>query len=58
MNGNPSPKPSDPKRASESAAAPAMPEAAPPADKSELDLEVEEIRLPERMKEGFVGQER
>ena len=58
MNRDPSPKPSDPERASEAAAAPAKPEGAPPTDKSELDLEVEEIKLPERMKEGFVGQER
>ena len=58
MNGDPTPKPSDPKRASESAAAPAKPEGAPPVDKIDLDLEVEEIKLPERLKEGFVGQER
>jgi hypothetical protein len=32
--------------------------ARPAAVGGELDLEVEEIRRPERMKEGFVGQER
>ena len=30
---------------------------APPVA-ADLDLEVEEIKLPERLKEGFVGQER
>jgi hypothetical protein len=38
--------------------APAAPSGAAPAPAGDLDLEVEEIKLPERLKEGFVGQER
>ena len=38
--------------------APPVVTSAPPAPAGDLDLEVEEIKLPERLKEGFVGQER
>jgi hypothetical protein len=58
MNGN---APNDPTEDAKAASgpAPAAPAgAAPPPPAGELDLEVEEIRRPPLMKEGFVGQER
>jgi hypothetical protein len=63
MNGNAPQDPSEGPKAA-SGPVPAVPtgaasspsSAAPPA--GDLDLEVEEIKLPERLKEGFVGQER
>jgi hypothetical protein len=68
MNGNAPQDPSEGPKA-ESGPAPSAPAgAAPPTNASapptgiaaagDLDLEVEEIKLPERLKEGFVGQER
>ena len=65
MNGN---APNDPTEDAKAASrpAPAAPAgtaptksiSAPPTPAGDLDLEVEEIKLPERLKEGFVGQER
>jgi hypothetical protein len=60
MNGN---APQDPSEGSKAAsgAVPAVPASAappPPPAAGDLDLEVLEIKLPERLKEGFVGQER
>ena len=46
------PAPTAPAGATPQRISPAPPVAA------DLDLEVEEIKLPERLKEGFVGQER
>ncbi len=58
MNGNAPQNPSDGPKAA-SGPVPAAPASAPPAPAAgDLDLEVEEIKLPERLKEGFVGQER
>ena len=60
MNGNaPNDPTEDAKAASRPApAAPASAAPPPPPAAGDLDLEVEEIKLPERLKEGFVGQER
>ncbi|HET6162956.1 MAG TPA: hypothetical protein VFG37_04775 [Planctomycetota bacterium] len=63
MNGNAPQDPSEgPKAASGPVpAVPAVPASAappPPPAAGDLDLEVLEIKLPERLKEGFVGQER
>jgi hypothetical protein len=58
MNGN---APNDPTEDSKAASGPvpaAPAGAAAPPPSAELDLEVEEIRRPPLMKEGFVGQER
>jgi hypothetical protein len=58
MNGNAPNDPSDDAKAA-SVPVPAAPAgAAPTPSAAELDLEVEEIRRPPLMKEGFVGQER
>jgi hypothetical protein len=60
MNGNAPQDPSDGQKAA-SGPVPAVPAGAappPPPAAGDLDLEVEEIKLPERLKEGFVGQER
>jgi len=60
MNGNAPQDPSEGPKAA-SGPAPAVPAGAappPPTAAGDLDLAVEEIKLPERLKEGFVGQER
>ena len=60
MNGNAPQDPSDGPKAA-SGPVPAVPANAappPPPAEGDLDLAVEEIKLPERLKEGFVGQER
>ena len=58
MNGNAPQDPSDGPKAASGSAPSAPTSAAPPAATGDLDLEVEEIKPPERLKEGFVGQER
>jgi hypothetical protein len=59
MNGN---APNDPTVDAKAASRPAPSAPAggapPPMVAGDLDLEVEEIKPPERLKEGFVGQER